>query len=158
MERRKQILIITAKEKIPKKRSKKRHWISDETLLGVEERRKMKARGINSQVDEAIYRSQNAKVQRIMRRDKQNRIDEQCQKVEDNLVNNSTKDLYQGVKTSPVDSKHLQTPSSQKMEQSYAMEKMGAIDGENTVMNYTRKSTTSLPQVDWTNPEEEPPP
>ena len=49
-------------------------------------------------VDEAIYRGQNAKVQRLVRRDKQNQIDEQCQKVENNAINNSIKDLYQRVK------------------------------------------------------------
>ena len=39
------------------------------------------------------------------------------------------------------------------------MEKMCAIDGENTVMNYTSQNDNiATTQVFWTNPEEEPPP
>ncbi len=44
------------------------------------------------------YKKQNSKIQRLMRRDKEKFIEQQCQKIEDKAVTNSTKDLYQGVK------------------------------------------------------------
>ena len=119
----------------------------------------MKARGINNQVDEAIYRSQNAKVQRLMRRDKQNQSDEQCQKVEDNAVNNSTKDLYQGVQN--LTGRFKAFADTIKSEDGTVL-----CDGEDVRIRwreycyelYKKKDNIATTQVDWKNPEEEPPP
>ena len=44
------------------------------------------------------YRQQNAKIQRMMRKDKEKYIKEQCQKIEENAIKNSTKEVYKGVK------------------------------------------------------------
>ena len=44
------------------------------------------------------YKRQNAKVQRLMRRDKNQQIDKVCQEIEDNSITNSTRDLYRGIK------------------------------------------------------------
>ena len=80
------------------KKKKNAEWISDETLNEVTVRREIKSRSLNCPVDEVNYRKQNAKIQRLMRRDKEKFIEEQCKKIEENTVTNSTKDLYQGVK------------------------------------------------------------
>ncbi|XP_042876027.1 uncharacterized protein LOC122255792 [Penaeus japonicus] len=53
---------------------------------------------INDPVEETIYRQQNSKIQRMMRKDKEKFIQEQCQRIEANSINNSTKEMYNGVK------------------------------------------------------------
>ena len=155
----KEIIIGTAKEKIPKKKRKKSQWISEETSLAVEERRKQKARGIHNQVDEANYRRQNANVQRLMRRDKQNQFEEQCRKVEENALINSTKDLYKGVKSLTGRFK----ASADTIE---AEDGTVPCDGKEVCNRwkeycselYKKNDTITSTQIDWTNQKEEPPP
>ena len=91
----KDTILKIAKETIDKKRIKKTSWISDETLTEITVRRKIKAKGFNTPVDEMAHRNQNAKIQRMMRKDLEKHINEQCQKIEKNSITNSTKDLYQ---------------------------------------------------------------
>ena len=63
-------------------------WISDETLKEVEKRRYLKAKGIRDTVEEAAYKQQNSKIQRMMRKDKETFIQGQCQQIEGNASNN----------------------------------------------------------------------
>ena len=72
--------------------------ISNETLKEVEKRRTIKASGFSKPEIRAAYKEQNAVVQRMMRKDKQRAIDEQCKQLEEKSVTNSTKDLYSVVK------------------------------------------------------------
>ena len=83
-----------AKSTIPKKKKKKKQWISSETLIEVEKRRLLKAKGINNTVDKDKYRIQTAKIQKLMRKDKDKFINEQCQRIEEKFITNSVKDLY----------------------------------------------------------------
>ena len=55
------IMLRVAEETISKKKSKIDKWISDETMIEVEKRRKLKAKGIKDTVEEAIYKQQNSK-------------------------------------------------------------------------------------------------
>ena len=59
----------------------------------------MKAKGINNTVDKDKYRIQTAKIQKLMRKDKDKFINEQCQRIEEKFITNSVKDLYAGVKS-----------------------------------------------------------
>uniref|UniRef100_H2YG38 Endonuclease/exonuclease/phosphatase domain-containing protein n=1 Tax=Ciona savignyi TaxID=51511 RepID=H2YG38_CIOSA len=59
---------------------------------------KIKPRRFDSPVDEALYKKQNTKVQKMMRKDKGKYIEQQCEKIEVNAAHNSTKELYQSVK------------------------------------------------------------
>ena len=58
----------------------------------------IKVKGVNTPVENSVYRMKNSKIQKIMRKDKENLIVDQCKKVEQNRITNSTKDLYQGVR------------------------------------------------------------
>ena len=95
----KKIILSVAKSNIPKKKKKKKQWISNETLREVEKRRLLKVKGINNEVDKAKYRIQNATIQKMMRKDKDKFINEQCQRIEEKFITNSVKDLYAGVKS-----------------------------------------------------------
>ena len=53
---------------------------------------------MSDSVNVTEYNIQNALVQRMMRRDKEKCINEQCKRIEDNSITNSIKDLYQSVK------------------------------------------------------------
>ncbi|XP_042864337.1 uncharacterized protein LOC122248391 [Penaeus japonicus] len=94
----KHIFLKVAEETITKKTNKRNQWISEEIIKEVELRRQLKAKGINDPVEETIYRQQNFKIQRMMRKDKEKFIQEQCQRIEANSINNSTKEMYNGVK------------------------------------------------------------
>ena len=52
----KKTILSVAKSTIPKKRKKKKQWISSETLKEVEKRRLLTAKGIRNEVDKAKYR------------------------------------------------------------------------------------------------------
>lgn len=89
-------MLITPSKK--KKKKTKKPWITEETREAVEKRRNIKARCQNPDSIEE-YRKQNANVQRLMRSDKNQQINSLCEKIETDSITNSTKDLYQGVKS-----------------------------------------------------------
>ena len=93
------ISLLVAKSNIPKKRKKKKQWISSETLKEVEKRRILKTKDISNEVDKDKYRIQNATIQKMTRKDKDKFINEQCQQIEEKFITNSVKDLYAGVKS-----------------------------------------------------------
>ena len=78
----KEIIIRTAAETIDKKTKKHTTWISDETFEEIKIRREIKSKRLDSPVGEALYRNQNAKIQRKMRKDKEKFIEQQCLKIE----------------------------------------------------------------------------
>ena len=91
-------MLSAAEETICKKKKEINRWISDETLKEVEKRRYLKTKGIRDTVEEATYKQQNSKTQHIMHKDKETFVQEQCQRIEGNAINKSTKELYQGIK------------------------------------------------------------
>ena len=93
----KDIIMDTASKPVPKKKRSRFSWISSETLEEIEKRRKIKSSGLNNPESRTTYKEQNAVVQRMMRKDKQRAIDNQCQELEEKSVTNSTKHLYKDV-------------------------------------------------------------
>ncbi|XP_042857015.1 uncharacterized protein LOC122243475 [Penaeus japonicus] len=93
-----EILLITAKETIAKKKKTNSPWISEETISEIETRRRLKSKGINNPAEEVIYKNQNAKIQRLLRRDKEKYLNEQCERIENCYINKTIKELYQGVR------------------------------------------------------------
>ena len=91
-------MLRVAEETICKKKKKINRWISNETLKEVEKRRHLRAKGIRDTVEEAAYKQQNSESPQMMRKDKETFIQEQCQWIEGNAINNSSKELYQGIK------------------------------------------------------------
>ena len=97
-EKGKELLLSAAKETIAKKKKTNSPWISEETLSEIEARRYLKSKGIHNPVEEVIYKNQNAKIQKLLRRDKEKYLNEQCQRIENCSINQTTKELYQGVR------------------------------------------------------------
>ena len=85
----KNIILSAAKGHIPRRRKKNYQWISNETINEVEKRRQLKAIGLNN-VKVTENNKQNALVQRMMRKDKEEHINEQCKRIEDKSITNST--------------------------------------------------------------------
>ena len=59
----------------------------------------MNVTGINNKVNKGKYRIQNVTIQKMMRKDKDKFINEQCWQIEEKFITNSAKDLYAGVKS-----------------------------------------------------------
>ena len=95
----KDIFLKVAKSSIVRKKKRNNQWISKETLTEVDDRRKLRAKGIKNDVGRAKYRFQNATVQRLIRKDKDKFINDQYQYIEENSGTNSLKDLFQGVRS-----------------------------------------------------------
>ena len=64
---------------IPKKKSKKAKWLSEENLQIAMKRREVKAKG-----EKERYTHLNAEFQRIVRRDKTVFLSDQCKEIEEN--------------------------------------------------------------------------
>ena len=90
-EKGKELLLTAAKETIAKKKKTNSPWISEETLSEIEARRYLKSKGINNPVEEVIYKNQNAKIQKLLRRDREKYLNEQCQRIENCSINQTTK-------------------------------------------------------------------
>ena len=94
----KDTILRVAKSIFPKKNRTQNRWISNETLEEVENRRKLRAKCIKTDIERTLYAVQNATVKKLIRKDKEKFINEQCQYIEENSIANSLKDLYQGVR------------------------------------------------------------
>lgn len=69
-----------------KTEKEKQAKISKETLEEVENRREVKAKGVNNQAEVENYKRQNTIIQQMMRKDKENHIIDQCQRIEVKVV------------------------------------------------------------------------
>ena len=94
----KDTILRVAKSIFPKKNRAQNRWISKETLEDVENRRKLRRKGINTEIERTLFAVQNAKVKKLMKKDKEKFINEQCRHIEENSIANSLKDLYQVVR------------------------------------------------------------
>ena len=81
-----------------KKNRTQNTWISKETLGEIENRQKLRAKGIKTEVERTLYAETNAKAKKLLRKDKEKFTNKQFQHTEENSNTNSRKDLYQGVK------------------------------------------------------------
>ena len=82
----KTILLQTAKDTIRKRKRTKNTWISPETITEIEKRRNLKTKGCKNLTENNEYKEQNATVQRLLRKDKDNHINEICQQIEANSI------------------------------------------------------------------------
>ena len=95
----KRIFLEVAKKTISQRKATKNRWITEATLKEVEVRRKVKSKGIRDPVQEAIYKEQNSKIRRMMRKDKEQFVEDQCKNIEENAMTNSTRELFNGVRS-----------------------------------------------------------
>ena len=73
-----------AKRTIAKKKKTQNQWIPNETLLEVEKRRTIKARGLNTDEERKIYREYKSNIQKMIKQDKVKYISKQCEAMEQN--------------------------------------------------------------------------
>ena len=99
MARRKENRPKSCHKTISQRKATKNRWIKEETLREVEVRRKVKSKGNSTQVQEAIYKEQNSKIRRMMRKDKEEIVEDQCKKIEENAMTNTTRELSNGVRS-----------------------------------------------------------
>ena len=78
---------------IPKKKSKKAKWLSDEALQIAEIRREAKGKR-----EKERYKHLNAEFQRIARRDKKAFLSDQCKEIEENNKTGKTRDLFKKIR------------------------------------------------------------
>ena len=90
--------IEVAKKLIPKIKKRKQKWISSETYHLIEERRMLKAKGLDSSEMQERYQQYNREIQKALRHDKKQNIIKQCEEIENNSKQNATRDLYRAVK------------------------------------------------------------
>ncbi len=87
-----------AQNNLPKPRRPKSPWISEEVCRLAEERRLVKARGLQSENDRQQYRDLSRRIQCISRQDKQEFLEKKCQEVESHSSTNHSRDLFKAVK------------------------------------------------------------
>ena len=79
---------------IPKKKKcKKAKWLSEEALQTAEKRREAKGKGENER-----YTGFNTEFQRIMRREKNAFLSDQCKEIEENNTMGKTRDLFKKIR------------------------------------------------------------
>ena len=76
-----QILLSTAKNRIPKRKAKRQTWISNTTLELIEERRNLKANGITQ--DKILYKEKSREIKYSLKKDKKQYIEDQCKEMEE---------------------------------------------------------------------------
>ena len=89
------IILETAKNHIPKRKKKKQHYISEDTLKLIEERREMKVKGFSQ--DTALYKAKSREIKRSVRKDKKQFIEDKCKEMEDHNSKHEDRQLYQKV-------------------------------------------------------------
>jgi hypothetical protein len=90
----KEVLLTAAEEIVGyKKRDKEKHWITEETHKLIIKKREAKQR------DREEYKERKAEKQRLLRRDKQNQMEEMCEKVEAENKRGNSRYLYRAVKS-----------------------------------------------------------
>lgn len=78
---------------------KRQHWITDQTMEIVQERRDLRASGIDTEQKRIKYTALSKTIQRCCRKDKNTHLLRICNEAQGHAENNNTKDLYKLVKT-----------------------------------------------------------
>lgn len=95
----KDIITNTVKETPRSNSSQKRqHWMSDETLKMVNERRVLRNNGLNSHEAKSKYSVISKQIQRLCRRDKNTYLQNICKEAQQHAEHNNTRGLFQTVK------------------------------------------------------------
>ena len=87
-----------ANKHFPKKKRLSVPWITQPTLELIEERRKIKSKGLDSEENRCQYRQANREVRRAMRGDKRRYINQQCEEIEAKGHLKNTGELYKAVR------------------------------------------------------------
>ncbi|XP_071580973.1 uncharacterized protein [Temnothorax nylanderi] len=94
-------IIKTASESIQCKNRPNRSnkfWITQRTLVTIEERKELKRKGLKTQTTRDTYKALCRRIQRECRQDKNEYIKEICREIEEHQNSNDTRDLYRKVR------------------------------------------------------------
>ena len=97
-EQTKEIISEAAQKNLPKPKKSRSPWLSDEVGKLADDRRMIKAKGLQSEKDRRQYKDLTKRIQRRTRQDKQAFLEEKCREVETHSSTNHSKDLYKAVK------------------------------------------------------------
>ena len=89
--------VSVAKEKLWRKRFRKKHWISEETLDLIDERRNMKAHGKN--VNNPEYKEKSRAIRRACRKDKERYTEDKCETIVGLCKQGRTSEMYKEIRT-----------------------------------------------------------
>ena len=123
---------------IPKKKSKKTKWLSEEVLQIAEERREAKGKG-----KKETYTHLNAKFQRIARRDKKAFLSDQCKQIEENNRMGKTRDLFKKFRDTKGTFHARMGSIKDRNDMDLTEQKILRRDGNNTQKNCTKKIFTT---------------
>ena len=86
------------KRHFPKERARKKPWLSEEVFTLADQRRMVKEKGLDKDIHRQEYRDLNRRIQKQIRQNKTEFIQQKCAEVERNSVTNNTKDMYRNIK------------------------------------------------------------
>ena len=86
-----------AKKHLKKKKKKKQPWISDETLIMIEERKRLKKRK-QVEPEKTLYREVNKEVKLLCKRDRKAFLEVKCKKIENLMSENKSREMYKEIK------------------------------------------------------------
>ena len=93
--RAREVLIIAADTHLRRKKWRRQHWISDQTLEKIEERRKLK--GKSDLISKQKYKQLNKEIRSLCRADKTKYIITKCNNIHKNQLNNNSRAMFQEV-------------------------------------------------------------
>ena len=97
-EQTKEAISKAAQKNLPKPKKSRSSWLSDEVGKLADERRLIKAKGLQSSRDKKQYKDLSRRIQRRTRQDKQAFLEKKCKEVESHSLSNHSKDLFKAVK------------------------------------------------------------
>ena len=97
-EQTKQTITTAAKNNIARKKNKRVHWISDETLKLINDRKRLKKNGVETEHQIYLYKDLCRRIQKSLRSDKRTNIDKQCDSINQFGHLNASRDFFRAVK------------------------------------------------------------
>ena len=84
----------TATKHLKKRAKKKQPWMTEETLNKIEERKKTKTQ---SGIKSGKYKTVAKEVRHLCRQDKKNYLNRKCQKIEEHMKENRSREMYEEI-------------------------------------------------------------
>lgn len=94
----KQVVLDTAQKTIPKRKNKRKPWLTEKVFDLADQRRKVKEKGLENTDTRREYQDLSRKVQKQIRSDKSYYIKQKCAEVERDSSTNNTKDMFKNIK------------------------------------------------------------
>ena len=87
-----------AEETVPKRKSRKKPWLTEKVFKLADERREVKGKGLEKEDARREYRDLNRQIQQQIRKDKSDFMNQKCAEIERDGMINNTKEVFKNVK------------------------------------------------------------